>query len=224
MGGYVSRVPSSSAEIQEIIGQLNKAIDQAKESHKVEKFNFEGVATIYIAPRDMADQIPDDCRNSYRFLQPYRRSVEEQIGRKIRSKIRQLFQYSNAGLLFIYTEMMDKEAGFQLFEQSMDDITVMLASYPKLLGLILTVPHLGIHVASAVESSDLRKEYKGSKVFLEAEAGVYQYESSIIWKNVHANQIFPEDIIHALQNYSSNLTNLVPIQESFRGFGTSTRA
>jgi len=219
-GGFVSKVPSSFAKIQEIIDQLNKAIDQAKESRKVEKLNFEGVATIYVAPRDMADQIPEDCRNSYRYVQTHRKPVEEQISKKIREKSKQIFPYSDAGLLFLYTEMIDKQAIFQLFERGMDDVEVVLASYPKLLGLVLTVPHLGIHVVSAVKSDDLRKGFKDSKAFLESEAGVYQYESSIIWKNVHANQIFPEDILHALENYSSNLTNLAPLQESFERFRT----
>ena len=219
-GGFVSKVPSSLTKIQEIVDQLNKAIDEVKESRKVEKLNFEGVATIYVAPRDMADQIPEDCRSSYRLIRPHRRPVEELICKKIKEKSEQLFSYSDTGLLFLYTQMIDEQTIFQLFERGMDDVEVMLASYPKFLGLVLTVPHQGIHVVSDIKSDDLRKICKDTKAFLESEAGVYQYESSIIWKNMHANQIFPEDVLHALENYSSNLTNLAPLQESFEGFRT----
>jgi len=220
VGGFVSKVPSSPQERQKILDQLNTKIDEVKESRKVEKLNFEGVATIYVAPHDMVNQMPEDCRRSFRLIQPHRRSVEELVCRKIKEKSEQLFSHSDMGLLFLYTQMIDEQTIFKLFEHGMDDVEVMLASYPKFMGLVLTVPHQGIHVVSAGKSDDLRKIYKDNKAFLESEAGVYQYESSIIWKNMHANQIFPENIRHALENYSSNLTNLAPLQESFAGFRT----
>lgn len=218
-GGFVSKVPSS-AKIQRILDQLNMKIDEAKESRKVEKLNTEGVATLYVAPHDMVNQMPEDCRGSLRLILPHRRSVEELVCKKIKEKSEQLFSHNDTGILFLYTQMIDEQTIFQLFENDMDDVKVMLASYPKFMGLILTVPHQGIHAVSAVKSDDLRKKYRDNKAFLESEAGVYQYESSIIWKNMHANQIFPENILHALENYSSNLTNLAPLQESFVGFGT----
>ncbi len=218
-GGYVSRVRSSKI-LEDILKQVNQAIDEAKDSHTVRKFNYKGVATIYIAPNDMVDQMPADSRRAFCFGSPPQRSIEEKINRKIAEKNRQLQQREELGILFVYTQMMDRKSVSDLFEKTMDDVAITLTSYPKLLGLVLTVPHLGIEVASAVKTGDLKKEFMNSKLFLETEVGFYQYESSLLWKNLHADRVFPEEFVHALENYSSNLSRLLPLQESFSGFET----
>jgi len=216
-GGFVSRVPSPKI-LEEVLKQVDQAIDEVKDSRKVKKFNHKGVATIYLAPHDMVDQMPADSRRTFRFNQPPHKSIEEQINRKIEEKKKQLRYYNELGILFLYTQMIDRQSVSKLFGQPMDDVEVTLASYPKLLGLVLTVPHLGIEVASAEKTEDLKKECRGAKLFLETEAGSYQYESSLLWKNLHADRGFPEKLVHALEKYSSNLSKLSPLQESFAGF------
>jgi hypothetical protein len=109
--------------------------------------------------------------------------------------------------------MLNKQDVFQLFERERNDIEVLLATYPKLLGLVLTAPHFEIKVVSDMQNDNLRKISKGNKVFLESEAGVHQYESSIIWKNEHADQVFPENIIYALEDYATNLNKLASLQD-----------
>ena len=211
-GGFVSGVPSS-VKIPEIMDRLNNTIEKAKQTRKIKKFNEEGVATIYIAPPDMVDQMPEDCRGMYQMRLPDRKPVEEKIRYKIQEKNTQLFPYCDVGVLFIYTGMIDKQNIFELFEHGRNEVDIMLATYPRLLGLVLTVPHLQIHVVSNMKTNNLRKISKGNKVFLESEAGVYQYESSIIWKNEHADQVFPEYILYALDFYSTNLNKLASLQE-----------
>lgn len=215
-GGFVRKIPSLKT-LNEVANQVNKAIQRVKEARIVEKLNIEGVITIYLSPRDMMDQIPEDCRGRYYLIQPHRRPIEEKIQRKIEEKSRQLFGYDEPVILFLYTQMIDRQRVYELFKREIDEIPFILATYPKLLGLVLTVPHLEIKIVSALESDSLRKEFKDNKVFLESEAGVYQYESSIIWKNPHADHSFPIDIQHALETYPSNLTNLaqIPITESY---------
>ena len=218
-GGFVSRVRSLKI-LEDVLKQVDQAIDEVKDSHKVKKFNYEGVATIYLAPHEMVDQMPEDSRRAFHFNQPTRKPIEEQINRTIEEKNKQLQHYNELGILFLNTQMMDRQSVSKLFDQPTDDVEVTLASYPKLLGLVLTVPHLGIEVASAVKTEDLKKEYRSSKLFLETEAGFYQYESSLLWKNLHADRSIPEKFVHALENYSSNLSKLSPLQESFAGFRT----
>lgn len=209
-GGFVNKIPSLKI-VEEVVDRVKESIDRVKVARKAEKLNFQGVATIYIAPSDMVDQVPDDCRSSYHFIQPHRRPIEEQIQKKIKEKSKQLFEDNELGLLFLYTQMIDRQMVSQLFKRDIDDIAVMLASYPKLLGLVLTVPRLGMEVVSAIRSDALQNGYKDNKVFLESEAGMYQYESTTIWKNLHADRNFPTEILRALKNYPSNLTNLVPL-------------
>lgn len=207
-GGFVSRIPTRET-IQNIENQVMELIDRAKKLHEVQKLNFKGVATIYLAPDDLVDQIPADCRRSFQFVSPpNRKPIENQIQQKIGKKSRQLFKDKESGLLFLYTQMIDREKVFQLFKNDMDDVIAILASYPKLLGVILIVPHLGMEVVSAIQSISLKNESTENKILLECEAGKYQYESIIVWKNLHGDNDFPEEIISALKNYSSNLTNL----------------
>ena len=84
---------------------------------------------------------------------------------------------------------------------------VILPSYSKLIGLVLTVPHLRFDVISSMTSS-LTQEKKDEKIYLESEIGKGQYESSLIWKNLHSDFIFPEEIGDSIANYSSNLKKL----------------
>jgi hypothetical protein len=220
-GGFVSRVPSPKI-LEDVLKQVDQAIDEIKDSRKVKKFNYEGVATIYLAPYDNVDQMPEDSRHSFHFVQPPRKPIEEQIKRKIGEKNIQLKHRNELGMLFLYTQMIDRQSVSKLFEHPMDHVSVALASYSKLLGLVLTVPHLGIEVANAVKTGDLKKECRGGKLFLETEAGSYQYESSLLWKNLYADRDFPEKIVTALENYSSNLSKLSPLQDSFAGFRTTS--
>ena len=84
----------------------------------------------------------------------------------------------------------------------------IVATYPKLLGLVLTVPHLEMGVVSFSKSDTLQNEFNENKIFLDLEIGKYQYESIIVWKNLHADHKFPKEILYAIKNYSSNLISL----------------
>jgi len=191
---------------------VNESITRAKDAHKVEKVNFKGIATIYIAPNDLTDQLPPDCRGNFHFVgPPKRKPIENQIQQKIENKQEQLFWDNQSGILFLNTLMINRKDVFQLFNTDMDDVVVILASYPKILGLVLTVPHHEIGSISFKEPLTLKSEYKKDKILLECNAGKYQSESVIIWKNLHADYDFPDEVINAIKNYSSNLSNLEPL-------------
>jgi hypothetical protein len=208
LGGYVNRIPSAKMT-EKLVNEVKESINISKKAHKVEKLNFKGVATIYIAPHDLVGQLPADCRGSFHFFgPPKRKPIELQIRQKIENKSKQLFGEDEFGLLFLYTQMIGRQRVTELFKNDADDIVVMLASYPKLLGLILTVSNFGVEVISFEKSDTLKSEFKKNKIFLDLETGKYQYESVIVWKNLHADRNFPEEILHALKNYSSNLISL----------------
>ena len=65
--------------------------------------------------------------------------------------------------------------------------------------------------ARALSNDSLKREIKNNKIFLECEVGKYQYESSIIWKNLHSDQTFPLEILSAMENISSNLNKLLQL-------------
>ena len=83
LGGYVTRIPSTE-KMETFVNKVKEAIDSSKEAHKVEKLNFKGIATIYIAPHDLIGQLPADCRGSFHFFgPPKRKPIELQIQQKI---------------------------------------------------------------------------------------------------------------------------------------------
>jgi hypothetical protein len=51
-------------------------------------------------------------------------------------------------------------------------------------------------------------EKKDGKIYLESEIGKGQYESSLLWKNLHSDHIFPAEVENAIENYSSNVNKL----------------
>ena len=211
LGGYVNRIPSPK-EMEKIFDQLKESINKSKDAHKVEKLNYEGVVTIYIAPNDLANQIPDDCRGRFHFFgPPERKPIQKQIQQKIEYKRKQLFRGNQPGILFLYTLLINRKDVFKLFKTDMDDITAVLTSYPKLLGLVLIVPYNEIGTVSMEMLETLKPEYKKNKILLECEAGKYQYESIIIWKNLHSKDEFPDEVINAIKDYSENLSNLEPL-------------
>jgi hypothetical protein len=210
-GGFVSRVKSAQV-LEEVLSQVKQAIEEVKVSGKIKKLNYKGVATIYLAPESMVDQMPADCRRQFAYSHPSRLSIEDQIKRKIAGKDRQL--QNGLGILFINTRMIDRESLSKLFDQS-TSVDITLASYPMLLGLVLTVPHLGIEVVSGQTIEHLEKRSSDNKVFLETEVGPFQYESSLLWKNLHADLAFPAEFTQALMDYSSNLNALLPLRDNF---------
>ena len=105
-GGFVSRVRSLTI-LEDVLKQVDQAIDEIKDSRKVKKFNYEGVATIYLAPQDMVDRMPEDSRRTFCFVQPLHKPIEEQINRKIEEKNKQLEHSDDLGILFLYTQMID---------------------------------------------------------------------------------------------------------------------
>ena len=145
-GGFVSRVKSAKI-LEDLLKKMEQSIDEAKASRKVIKCNLKGVATIYFAPDDMVDQMPADSRRAFSFVQPPHRSIEERISKKFEEKDKQMHHYKEPWVLFLYTQMIDRQSVSNLFDHSMDNVAVTMASYPKLSGLVLVVSHLSIQRA-----------------------------------------------------------------------------
>jgi hypothetical protein len=186
---------------------VKEKIDELKVSNEVVKINEPKYATIYIAPRDKIESIPKGSRGMFRIAQPYRRTTQEKIEWKIKEKYDQLFSSDNPSLLYLYSQIIDKEKLYHLFDNVVDNMEVILPSYSKLIGLVLTVPHLGFEVLSGMTSLSTM-EKKDEKIYLESEIGKGQYESSLIWKNVHSDFLFPAEIGDAIEKYPSNINIL----------------
>ncbi len=212
-GGYLVAARSLS-KTEDAIRQVDEAAKRVAKSGKMEKLNIPGITTLYLAPQSDSPGIPEDCRGSYRFTGPSPRPLQEQIIRKIEEKADQISADGNSGILVLYSYTVRRESVIELFEASMDEVEVVLAAHPRIMALILTVPHMHIGVTSNMkeEASEARKN--GNKVLLSSEVGVYQYESSLIWKNPHSDQPLPAEVLHAFENYPKNLVKLLPLGDA----------
>ena len=204
MGGLFTKVPSPR-KFKEIIAKVDTSIDKMLETQKSDKLNFQGICTIYVAPPDKIGDIPEDFRNGFEWVLPTRKSLGEKIKNKIKSKSEQLFNYNESTLLILYTRMINKDVVIQEFQKKTNDIEEIISSYPKLLGLVLLVPFLSVETVHAITINSMKKKTHGTRVLIEKEIGAYPYESCLIWKKIHADRFFPQDIENAFENYLENL-------------------
>ena len=206
-GGFINKIPNPKVQ-EKILSQVKKNIAEIHETKEAVKISEPGFATIYIAPQEKIEDIPSGSRGIFRIAQSYRRTTIEKIERKLHNKYGQLFSSDNPTLLYLYSYALENESLYMLFENVVDNMEVVLPSYPKLLGVVLTVPHLGFEVISGMISS-IHTEKKENKVYFESEIGKGQYESSLLWKNFHSDFLFPFEIEDAIKTYSDNIGKLL---------------
>ncbi len=208
-GGYISRAPRQD-EFEKLGDRVVKAIERAYEEHSVEKVSVPGLALIYAAHRDLAASLPEDCRGSFRFIQPYPRSTEERLGRILRNKAEQTFTGDRPGLLVVYARMIGLEGVTSLYEDLRDDIGAVIPSFPKLSGLIVTAPLSGVGVPE-----NEGKKVEGDRTLLYSKPSVDEFEATVTWRNPHADVAIPSEVLEAFEGYSARLGDLplLPLKE-----------
>ena len=204
-GGYISRAPSHK-ELGKLADSVTQAIREAYEKRTIVRVNVPGLALIYVAHRDLASSLPEDCRGSFRFIQPYPRSVEERLGRILRNKAKQTFIEDRPGLLVVYARMIGLEGATSLYEDLRDDIGAVISSFPRLTGLIVTAPLSGVGVPEGEE-----KRVEGDRTLLYSRPSVDEFEATVIWRNPHADVPMPIQIQEAFENYSEHQKGLSPL-------------
>ena len=201
-GGYISRAPRHD-EIEMLADRVLDGVRQAVDNHEVVRVNEPGLATIYVAPKDLAAQVPEDSRSRFRFTQPYPRSTEERIGRILRNKAEQTFTAGRPGLLVVYARMIGLEGATNLFEDLKDEIGAVIPSFPKLTGLVITAPLTGVGVPEGEQ-----KRVGGDRTLLYSKPTVDEFEATVVWRNPHADVTMPTEVLDTFANYSSKLEDL----------------
>lgn len=206
-GGYISRAPRQD-ELEKLAVSVVQAIDRAYTEHSVEKVNVPGLALIYAAHRDLAMSLPEDCRGSFRFIQPYPRSIEERLGRILRNKAKQTISGDRPGLLVVYARMIGLEGATNLFEDPRDDIGAVIPSFPKLAGLVVTAPLTGVGLPDEGE-----KRVEGDRTLVYLKSSIDEFEATVIWRNPHADLAMPSVLLEAFDDYSVRLGNLAALPD-----------
>ena len=201
-GGVISR-PPSNGESKAIDIEVSAAVQRAIEGHRVERVNFPGLATIYVAPRDLAGQMPEDMRDQFCTVPLYRGPPEEKIARAVRGKLRQLGAGVVPSVLFLFDRSLGAETLSKLFDDPADDVSVVLSSVPVLMGLAVIAP---IH--SLLDPKRASRKSRGRKTLLRIQTGVREWTDVLLWENQHSDEKLPAAVLGSLEEYNSNLSHL----------------
>ena len=198
-GGTISRAPNSD-QLAKFIFRVKQEADRAKAEHKMLRVNMEGVSTVYLAPPDLAELIPEDSRHVFRMIQPRRWSIEEQIGKKLKEKADALAMGGLPGVLVIYSWMVDRDEIMRLFQSRGDDVGPSLASYPGVSGLVLTGS-----VNDGAANANPPTQHDKHRVLVNRRSSTDERELSVIWRNVHADEPLHDSLIEALEDYPNHV-------------------
>lgn len=203
VGGGVICDLRTPNDVKELEGVVERAVDEALERKRMVKGNSLGLITIYVAPREIAQEIPEHSRGTFRMWSRSSLSKEVQIIKKIqmKGKSNQLPE-KKPGLLVIYDRFLSAEEALQFFEDPADDIGAVLATFPDLTALILVAPPFMLQEVSEKVKS------KEHRVYVEHTLPDSEGERILVWKNKHADFLFPDALVNALKNYPNNLSRL----------------
>ncbi|MEE9592162.1 MAG: hypothetical protein V3W28_01105, partial [Thermoplasmata archaeon] len=180
LGGVIIGAPLSARKASELVSLVETAIDSATRDHEVVTVNIPGVATVYVAPRDLASSLPEEFRGSFRFIPPYERRAEERVARRLREKAKQVLQLKGPGLVVLYDNLLGSESLRELLESPKDDIAAVLTSFPQILGLMVVTPLHMIH-----NPKQEHQQLDDHRTRVVAEVGIDEWEMIGIWKNLH---------------------------------------
>ena len=206
MGGVIIGAPLSARKASELVSRVETAIATAIQDHEVVTVNIPGLATVYVAPRDLASSLPEEFRGSFRFIPPYKRRAEERVARRLGEKAKQVLQLKDPGLVVLYDNLLGSKSLQELLESPKDDIAAVLTSFPHILGLIVVTP---LHLVHDPKKEHERLDDHRTRVI--TEVGMDEWEMVGIWENLHADHGFPPDLISAITNYPRRLASLLPL-------------
>ena len=122
----------------------------------------------------------------FRMVKPQPWRVEVQIGRKVKEKATALESGGRSGLLVLYSWMVGPEEVIRIFEASGDDVGPFIASYPKITGLVLTVP-----MRFRTSGGDEPSRHNGQRVLVSRRSSTDERELSVATGRGHARGVQP---------------------------------
>jgi len=202
VGGIISR-PPSDAELVRLDREVKEAIEKSLERRKVERVNLPGVATIYVAPRDLAGEMPEDCRGQFRTIPLYKGPPEQKIARAIRNKQKQVGVGGAPAILVLFDRSVGIEALTKLFEDPGDDIGAVLSTLHSVMGLIIVAP-----MAFRSGPTPPSRVVEGGRTLMRINTGIQAWADVLVWENRHSDTKMPPATLDCIENYHRNLTSL----------------
>ena len=199
-GGLWSRVPAES-ELKTAAEKAQEAVDQATTEHKMINLNIPGLLTCYIAPDDLASEIPSEWRGSFVMRTKAPVPKKDRLANKIEQKAKRQLSRRKPSLLVIYDRFSSPDEMERLFDEKELELTV--GSFTNLAGVILVYPF------SSWDARPMSRKDKKGRTYLEYPVANGESERCVIWKNIMVDhQPVIEPVISCLTNSSAHFVKL----------------
>lgn len=187
--------PPQPHEVNHLVTLVKDAVDLAIRDNVLQTVNVPGLAIVYVAPREIAGSLPAYEWGHGLIMQPYPRTLEERIGRKVRDKAVATLANGRDGVLVLHGVYEGHEKLLGLFEDPKDDVAAAIASFPKLMALVVRdqTPLVG-------DSGPGETQQRGNRILIRDVSTVRGSETTVVWRNAHAVTPVPPEMIDAFRD------------------------
>ena len=202
-GGVWGRIPRPG-EMEEVKTKAQKAVEEANSDHKLVELNVPGLLSCYIAPNDIAAEIPAMWRGSFVMRTRSALPKRDRLARKIEEKAKSQLSSTKPGILAIYDRLSSPDEVKQLFDEK--EIELMVGTFPNLAGALLVYPF------SAHEPPLPQRVDNERRVYLEYSLPDNEAERCVIWGNpLHDHRLVLEPVVKCLIEFPTRLSQLFGI-------------
>lgn len=191
-GGVLAKIPRKPAEFSQITESLREASKEASESHKMVKANLTGWFTLYLAPKGMEAEIPEEYRGTLEM-----RSTpisQNKLSHVVLEKARKYQADQECPIIIAVYDKSELASSEVVGDYLGLELGNLVATFPNLAGVILICPSMGQLKPVRLDEGQTSYIEHSPESPLEV-----QSERIIIWKNKmydHGSAIEP--IIGAL--------------------------
>jgi len=199
-GGMWARVPSPK-ELEEVREKASKAVTQANSERRMIELNIPSLLNCYIAPEDLASEIPVPWRGSFVMRTQSPRPKKDRLAKTIVEKAKAQLSRSKPSILVIYDRFSNPDEPQGFLDEK--DIEIVVGTFPKLAGVILVFPF------NAWDSPPPKRVNKNGRSYVEYSLSDSEVERCVIWGNPMVNhRSVLEPIINCLTDFPDNLNKM----------------
>ena len=175
-GGILAKIPRKPTEFSEIAESLRQASKEASESHKMVKANLAGWFTLYLAPKGMESEIPEEYRGTLEM-----RSTpisQNKLSHVVLEKARKYHADQEHPIIIAVYDRSELASSEVVGDYLGLELGNLVATFPNVAGVILICSSMGRLKAVRLDEGQTTYIEHSPKSPLEVES-----ERIIIWKN-----------------------------------------
>jgi len=193
-------------DIRAIESDVEHAANEIAGKDGVRKVVVPGKAIFYVGSGTGVSDIPEKWRGGFQAWRSRDRPASERIIAKICDKGKKNYLEGGPGFLVLYDWMVPHEEVDKILENPEDDLGLVMAVHPQILGMTLVVPSESApRMYPAVIVSSKTRE---SRIHALPDMTT---ERVVLWRNVHATAELPSMITSAFLEYPSALSRNVDL-------------